>query len=67
MVFFQISRWRWMCRRLLYWLDGVLPTQCPQCGRWPQKRSMRWAEHHVAGAVFICADCYRDLYGEYSR
>ena len=64
MVFFQMSRWRWMWRRLLHWLDGVLPLRCPQCGRWAQKRRMRWAYHYVAGAVIICADCYRELYGE---
>lgn len=64
MIFFQINWWRLHWLRLVHWLDGALPLQCPQCGRWSRKRSMRWAYHHVAGAVVICANCYQDLYGD---
>lgn len=63
MIFFHISSWRWQVKRLQHWLDDVLPAQCPACKHWPQKRTMRWAKHHVVGDVRICADCYSELYG----
>jgi hypothetical protein len=64
MIFFAMSWWAYQWRRLMYWADGQLPARCPACGGWPSKRSMRWAEHRIAGAVLICSDCYQEMYGD---
>lgn len=45
------------------WLDQHLPTRCPLCGKWTPKKTMRLAEHRLAGWVLICRHCHKNLYG----
>lgn len=43
---------------ILEWLDDQLPAQCPVCGQWQQRKTMRFARHNKKGMIQICSDCY---------
>lgn len=52
-----------MLDRFLNWLDRELPTPCPRCKKWTPKKTMRGAQHRLAGWILLCPKCYGELYG----
>lgn len=47
---------------LFQWVENQLPYRCPACERWVRKVETRVVRHTSGMLVYICLDCYVDLF-----